>query len=294
MFDSRGRSAPQRLHVVERGEIAAQEDETQVVEQFRSHAVALFRTTEVVETEIAEAEKTGVAAAGETARVAAKATAEGAKTAIHTASEATQTTTTVAGAATRNTANASEGMGWLIKAAIQAMNAMASIPYVGPVLAIVAAGAVLAAGMALIAKITKHAKGGPVGGGKQLSWLNDGDDGPEFVIRGAARAKYGDALLTQINAGDYDPAPAAGAALAGASFAAAPSAQLADAAAPPATSSAGGGLAALAAALNAQPAPNITQRFFASREAALADILASGDFRDAVRDVTRDFFQTSI
>jgi hypothetical protein len=34
------------------------------------------------------------------------------------------------------------------------MNAMASIPYVGPILAIVAAGAVIAAGMALFSKIT--------------------------------------------------------------------------------------------------------------------------------------------
>jgi hypothetical protein len=252
---------------------------------------ALFRTTEVVETEVAAAEKTAIEAAAAAESVGVKTATEAAKTGIHVAAEATQTTTTVTGAATRSTANAGEGMSWLVKAAIQAMNAMASIPYVGPVLAVVAAGAVLAAGMALLGKIVKRAGGGRVYGRNTLTMLNDGGDGDEFVIRGASRAKYGDSMLAEINAGTYDPALLT-ASLAELPFAAAPDAQLAAVAAPPVSS--GGGAAALAAALGAaQPAPNITQRFFMDWAAARSDILTSGDFRDAVRDITRDFFRTN-
>jgi hypothetical protein len=111
---------------------------------------ALFRTKEVAQTAATEASKTGLTTAGEVARTSVKATSEVAKTAIVTASETTQTEVSVANSATRTAANTTEGMGWLAKAAVQAMNAVASIPYVGPILAIAAAAAIIGAGIKLL------------------------------------------------------------------------------------------------------------------------------------------------
>jgi hypothetical protein len=107
------------------------------------------------------------------------------------------------------------------------------------------------------------------------------------VIRGSARAKYGDAMLSQINAGAYEPSPAF-AALAETPFAAAPAAQLALATAPAAS---GSGAATLAAALGGQPAPAITNRYFLDWAAARNDLLTSGDLRDTIKDITREFFR---
>lgn len=66
------------------------------------------------------------------------------------ASEGAKTTAVAAGATARTGSNMGEAMSWLGKAAIQAMNAMASIPYVGPVLAVAAAAAIIAAGVKLM------------------------------------------------------------------------------------------------------------------------------------------------
>jgi hypothetical protein len=123
----------------------------------------LFRAKEVTETAAAEGSKTAATTAGETARVGAKAAAEGAKTGIVVASETAQTATVEANSAARETSNVTEGMSWLGKAAVQAMNAMASIPYVGPILAVAAAAAVIAAGVKLLTG--GFAEGGYTGDG---------------------------------------------------------------------------------------------------------------------------------
>jgi hypothetical protein len=126
---------------------------------------SLFRTKEVTETAGAETAKTAATTAGETARLGVKATAETAKTGIVVASESAQTTAVVTNSTARSASNATEGMGWLGKAAVQAMSAMASIPYVGPILAVAAAAAVIAAGVKLLTG--GFAEGGYTGtGGK--------------------------------------------------------------------------------------------------------------------------------
>jgi hypothetical protein len=124
---------------------------------------ALFRTKETVGTTATEASKTTVTSAGEAARVGIKATAETAKSVIVASSETAQTTAVVTGSTARTSANLTEGMAWLGKAAIQAMNAMASIPYVGPILAVAAAAAVIAAGVKLLTG--GFAEGGYTGDG---------------------------------------------------------------------------------------------------------------------------------
>ncbi|OAM89346.1 hypothetical protein OH491_13520 [Termitidicoccus mucosus] len=140
----------------------------------------------------------------------------------------------------------------------------------------------------VLAAASAFAGGGRVRGRNTLAVLNDGSDGDEFVIRGASRAKYGDSMLSQINAGTYDPAIITSS-LAETPFASLPAAQLTATSAPSVSS--GGGVAALASALGQPPAPNITQRFFMDWAAARNDILTSGDFRDTVRDITREFFR---
>jgi hypothetical protein len=111
---------------------------------------AIFRTKDVAGNAATEGAKTAAASAGAAARVAIKTTEEAAKTAVHVTSETAQTTATVTGSVTRTAANTTEGMGWLAKAAVQAMSAVASIPYVGPILAVAAAAAVIAAGIKLL------------------------------------------------------------------------------------------------------------------------------------------------
>lgn len=83
--------------------------------------------------------------------------------AIKGALETQETVQTVAGATTRGQANTQEAGSGLIGAAIKAMNAVANIPYVGPILAIAAMAAIMAAGMALLSGGFK--KGGFTGYG---------------------------------------------------------------------------------------------------------------------------------
>lgn len=84
------------------------------------------------------------------------------RTAAHVASETFQTAATIAQSAVRTAAVIAESLVYLVKAAFGAMSAVASIPYVGPILAIAAMAAIVAAG----AKLLKgHAEGGYTGDG---------------------------------------------------------------------------------------------------------------------------------
>ncbi len=103
-------------------------------------------------------------------------------TAAHVAGEGVKTTATVTGAGIRAGAAATETavehtstLGKLANAAIGAMSAMASIPYVGPILAIAAAGAIIAMGV----KLMKREHGGPVKKGE--SYLV-GEKRPEVFV----------------------------------------------------------------------------------------------------------------
>jgi hypothetical protein len=66
---------------------------------------------------------------------------------LHTTTEASKTGVTAVGTGTRILLGIKEGMVWLWQAGVKAMSALASIPYVGPVLAIAALAAILGTGI---------------------------------------------------------------------------------------------------------------------------------------------------
>ncbi|EIP99442.1 hypothetical protein OpiT1DRAFT_03959 [Opitutaceae bacterium TAV1] len=134
---------------------------------------------------------------------AAAATGAAARTGIVVGEETAATTAKATGTAARTGFSLAEAGKNIISAATGAMSAMASIPYVGPILAIAAMGAIVAAGVALI---QSFATGGLVRGpGTGTSdsvpaRLSDG----EYVVRSAAVDYYGTDLMDAINAGALD------------------------------------------------------------------------------------------
>jgi hypothetical protein len=137
-----------------------------------------FKTEEVAEHVGAEAIKTGATATGEAARTGVTATGSltrrgihvaetifhnlhvAFRTAAHIASEIAKTAVTIAQAAIRLPVIIMESMAHVIKGAVQAFSALASIPYVGPFLGAAAMAAALAGGIALVSKIGHFADGG--------------------------------------------------------------------------------------------------------------------------------------
>ncbi|MBI3886162.1 MAG: hypothetical protein HY302_10585 [Opitutae bacterium] len=119
---------------------------------------------------------------------------------LHLGGEAQNTTATVAGATVRAAAATRETMPWLIQAGIKAMSAVASIPYVGPFLAIAALAAVIGAGAKLLGGF---AEGGLVNGpGTGTSdsipaRLSNG----EFVVRATTVDRFGAGFFNDLNAG---------------------------------------------------------------------------------------------
>lgn len=75
--------------------------------------------------------------------------------------ETTMTTATLTNAAIRGASAIQEGLKWLWNAAVKGATAVADIPYVGPILAILAMGGIIAAGMAAMGAF---AEGGMMGG----------------------------------------------------------------------------------------------------------------------------------
>jgi hypothetical protein len=98
------------------------------------------------------------------------------RVATHVLGETTCTAATLVNAGSRIVSTISESIAYVIKAAVQAASAVASIPYVGPVLAVVAMAAMLGAGMSLVGQIGKgFREGTPYG------WTGDG---PEDQVAG--------------------------------------------------------------------------------------------------------------
>jgi hypothetical protein len=195
---------------------------------------SLFHTEDVAQTAAATGTKTAIHATGEGAQTTA--TAAGAtartgiglgetimhglhvawRTAVHIAGEVAKTASTILNAGIRIGTIIAESIAYVFQAAIGALAAMASIPYVGPILAVVAAGAMVGAGMAMVGNIAGFAEGGPVTGpgtGKSDSipaWLSNG----EYVMPADKTAQYRP-LLDSMREGTLSPghlaaAPASG------------------------------------------------------------------------------------
>lgn len=81
------------------------------------------------------------------------------------AGEAAKTGATLLGAAMRLPIIIAESIAYVFQAAVGAMSALASIPFIGPVLAVAAAGAMIAGGMKLVSNIGGFNEGGFTPGG---------------------------------------------------------------------------------------------------------------------------------
>lgn len=141
-------------------------------------------TGEVTVHATGEVTKTGATAAGASSRTAIRMTETvihgmlvAIRTAMHIAGEIAQTAATMAQSALRIAAIIAESLVSIIKAAAGAMAAMASIPYVGPILAIAAAAAMIAEGSSLLKGA--RATGGPVEAG---SAYLVGEERPEVFV----------------------------------------------------------------------------------------------------------------
>jgi hypothetical protein len=99
------------------------------------------------------------------------------RTAAHIASEIAATAATIAQSGIRIVAIIAESVVYIIKAAAGALSALASIPYVGPILAIAAMAAVLAAGYSMI---SKRAMGGSATANQPII-VGDGGRSEVFV-----------------------------------------------------------------------------------------------------------------
>lgn len=175
----------------------------------------------------ATAADVGIHTAGEVAKTTATAVGAGARegfnlgetifagvqwiirTATHLAGEVANTAITLAQTPIRLPLILAETDAYIFKAAAGAMSAMASIPYVGPFLAIAAMGAIIAAGAKLVGGF---ATGGLVEGPGYVSGpgtstsdsiparLSDG----EFVARAASVRRFGAPFFARLNAGVLD------------------------------------------------------------------------------------------
>lgn len=123
------------------------------------------------------------------------------RVATHIAGEVASTVATTVNTGLRITEKLAESVANVINAATGAMSAMASIPYVGPFLAIAAMAAIIGAGVSVMAG--GFAEGGPVAGpGSGTSdsipaWLSNG----EFVVNERAASMIGPAGMDMVNAG---------------------------------------------------------------------------------------------
>jgi hypothetical protein len=195
---------------------------------------SIFHTKGVAEKAVATGAETAIHTGGEVAKTTATAAGATARTGIglgetimhglqvawrtatHIAGEVAKTASTILNAGIRIGTIIAESIAYVFQAAIGAMAAMASIPYVGPILAVLAAGAMVAGGMALVGNIGGFAEGGPVSGaGTGTSdsipaWLSNG----EYVMPAAMTAKYRPLLDSMrngtLNPGQLAAAPGSG------------------------------------------------------------------------------------
>ena len=104
------------------------------------------------------------------------------KTAAHIAGEIASTASTRENAAVRIASSLAESIASVIKAGVAAMSAVASIPYVGPILALAALAAVIGAGMGAVKAIGREI-GGPVAAGQPYVV---GERRPELFVPGSS------------------------------------------------------------------------------------------------------------
>jgi len=149
---------------------------------------AALKTAEVGTHVAGEATKTAATGAGASSRGSihiAETIVHGVqvaiRTAAHVAGELAMTVITLAQSAVRVGAIIAESIVYVIEAAVKAMSAVADIPYVGPVLAIAALGAVMAAGIGAVGGAGKRELGGQVLGGSPYLV---GERGPELFVPG--------------------------------------------------------------------------------------------------------------
>jgi hypothetical protein len=145
---------------------------------FTEHVVmqgisAAFKTFDVAAHTSAEATKLSVTVAGQAGQTGATAAGSASRNAItlgetifhglqvayrvlaHTLGEIAMTAVTLVQAGLRIASIIVESIAYVIKAAVGALSAMASIPYVGPILGVIAMAAVLAAGLGEVKAIGK-------------------------------------------------------------------------------------------------------------------------------------------
>lgn len=120
-----------------------------------------------------------------------------ARTAAHIAGEILMTAVSVAQSAIRIGVIIAETIASLIKAAIEAMAAMASIPYVGPVLAVAAMAAILAAGYGVIEGFESGGYTGDGARGEVAGVVHRG----EFVVPAHVVDRVGLGNLTAMTSG---------------------------------------------------------------------------------------------
>lgn len=162
-----------------------------------------------------EVAKTGATAAGATTRKGISlmetifhGVQVGIRVAAHLAGELAQTAISLAQKAIRLPLILAESAAYLAKAAIGALSAMASIPYVGPILAVAAMGAIIAAGSSMLKGFSKGGLVEGAGTGTSDSVPARLSNG-EFVATAAAVDRFGPKFFQQLNRGviDYGALP---------------------------------------------------------------------------------------
>jgi len=100
------------------------------------------------------------------------------RTAAHIASEVAMTAATILNAGIRIAMVIAESIAYVVEAAVGALEAMASIPYVGPFLAVAAMAAIFSAGKSMVSNIGKgFSEGGYTGSGSPTEIAGTGPSG---------------------------------------------------------------------------------------------------------------------
>jgi len=120
------------------------------------------------------------------------------RTAAHIASEVAMTAATILNAGIRIAMVIAESIAYVVEAAVGALEAMASIPYVGPFLAVAAMAAIFSAGKSMVSNIGKgFYEGGYTGSGSPTEIAGPAHRG-EYVFDAASTQRLGVGTLDAI------------------------------------------------------------------------------------------------
>lgn len=187
-------------------------------------ASSLFRAQEVAGTAASTGAQVAIHSSGESAKTGATffgALGRGAirlgetishgimvgiRVAAHLAGEVAMTAITIVQSGIRIGAIIAEALANVVVAAVEALAALSSIPYVGPVLGLAAMAAVLGAGYGLVSSIGKREAGGPVSAGQPYIV---GERGPELFTPGLSGSIVPAHVTRQILAGNVSVRDAA-------------------------------------------------------------------------------------